>query len=584
MRSLLKYLKPYRRFAILAPLCMMLEVGMELLQPRLMADIIDKGIAANDSKFVLRTCLIMLATSCVAVIGGIGCTIFSHLTGLHFAADLRKDLFSHVLGLSFAETDKFTAPSLITRLTMDISNIQRVIVICLRMMVRNPMTCIGGCIMALTMDVRLGIVLLILIPVIIGIAITGYKIGRPLFAEIQKRMDTLNKVIQENLAGLRVIRGFCRRDSEKERYNKANKSVSEQHILVAKRMSAIFPTGMFFMNMGVLLVLYIGGWCVRDGEMTVGEVMAMVNYITRILFSFMFMAFMLNDVARSKASADRIVEVLDTPSSVSDDGKETLAPDCGMELAFDNVTFSYPNTSGLPILDGISFTIPSGSSLAILGATGSGKSTLAHLIPRFYDCNNGCIRINGKDIREYSILSLRDSMAIVLQEAVLFSGSISDNIAWGKENASTAEIKEAATTAQADSFASKFTDGYDTIVGQRGVTLSGGQKQRVAIARALLRKPKLLILDDCSSALDLATEKALHNSLSANLKDTTVLSIVQRVSSARMADRIMVLSNGKCAAIGTHDELLASCEIYREILSSQTGEDLPALKAGGDHD
>ena len=581
MRSLLKYLKPYKRFAILAPLCMILEVGMELLQPRLMADIIDKGIAANDSQFVLRTCLIMLATSFVAVLGGIGCSIFSNLTGLHFSTALRKDLFSHVLDLSFAETDKFTAPSLITRLTMDISNVQRVIVISLRMMVRDPLICIGGCIMALTMDARLGIVLLILIPIIIGVAVTGFKIGRPLFAEIQRRMDSLNKVIQENLAGLRVIRGFCRRDAEKERYHKANKAVSEQHILVAKRMSAIFPTGMFFMNIGILLVLFIGGWCVREGDMTVGEVMAMVNYITRILFSFMFMAFMLNDIARSKASADRIIEILDTPSSVSDDGKEHLSPEHGMELAFDNVTFSYPVASGTPILDHLSFTIPAGTSLAILGATGSGKSTLAHLIPRFYDCTDGAIRINGKDIREFSLHSLRDSIAIVLQDAVLFSGSISDNIAWGKEDASPEQIREAAQTAQADSFASKFNDGYDTIVGQRGVTLSGGQKQRVAIARALLRKPKLLILDDCSSALDLATEKALHNAMHDALKETTVLSIVQRISSARMADKIMVLANGKCAAIGTHDELIASCEIYREILSSQTGEDLPTLEKGG---
>lgn len=562
---------------------MILEVGMELLQPRLMADIIDKGIAANDMHFVVKVCLLMLATSFLAVLGGVGCTFFATLTGLHFATDLRKDLFSHVLSLSFAETDKFTAPSLITRLTMDIANVQRIIIMSLRMMVRDPVTCLGGCIMALTLDFRLGIVLLVMIPVVIGVAVVGFKVGRPLFTEIQARMDGLNKVIQENLSGLRVIRGFCRRNTEKERYHKASKSLSAQHILVAKRMSAIFPTGMFLINMGVLFVLYIGGWCVREGEMTVGEVMAMINYITRILFSFMGMAFMLNDVARSKASADRIVEVLGTATSVRDDGKESLASDEAMDLRFDNVSFSYPNASGTPILDGLSFSIPAGTSLAILGATGSGKSTIAHLIPRFYDCTSGCISINGKDIREYSLRSLRDSTAIVLQDAVLFSGSISDNIAWGMEEPSPEQIREAATTAQADSFASSFKDGYDTIVGQRGITLSGGQKQRVAIARALLRKPRLLILDDCASALDLATEQALNKAMTASLKGTTVLSIVQRVSSARMSDRIMVLANGRCAGIGTHDELLETCEIYREILSSQTGEDLPALKTGGEN-
>ncbi len=582
MRYLLKYLKPYRHFALLAPACMIIEVGMELLQPRLMADIIDKGIAAHDMHFVLNVCLLMLATSFLAMLGGIGCTFFSSLTGLHFASDLRSALFSHVLSLSFAETDKFTASSLITRLTMDVMNVQRIIVICLRMMARNPMTCIGGCIMALTMSPRLGLVLLIMIPIIIGVAVIGFKVGRPLFMEIQTRMDSLNKVIQENLSGLRVIRGFCRRDAEKARYQKASKSLAEQHILVAKRMSAIFPTGMFLMNMGVLFVLYIGGWCVRDGEMTVGEVMAMVNYITRILFSFMGMAFMLNDLARSKASATRIVEILSTQSSVNDSGTDCLPADDGMELSFDNVTFSYPGASGTPVLDGLSFTIPAGTSLAVLGATGSGKSTLAHLIPRFYDCTGGSIRINGMDIRDFSLSSLRDSMAIVLQEAVLFSGSISDNITWGKTDATPEQIKNAAVTAQADAFASKFTDGYDTIIGQRGITLSGGQKQRVAIARALLRKPRLLILDDCSSALDLATEQSLHTALTETLRGTTVLSIVQRVSSARMADRIMVLSNGRCAAIGTHAELLASCAIYREIISSQTGEDLPT-DMGGAH-
>ena len=562
---------------------MIIEVGMELLQPRLMADIIDNGIAAGNMEFVCRTCLLMLATSFIAVMGGVGCTFFATLTGLHFATDLRKELFSHVLNLSFAETDKFTAPSLITRLTMDITHVQRIVIMSLRMMVRDPVTCLGGCVMALTLDYRLGIVLLVMIPVVIGVAVVGFKVGRPLFTEIQARMDSLNKVIQENLSGLRVIRGFCRRNAEKERYHRASKSLSEQHILVAKRMSAIFPTGMFLINMGVLFVLYIGGWCVRDGEMTVGEVMAMVNYITRILFSFMGMAFMLNDFARSKASADRIAEVLGTASSVCDDGKESLGTDGGMNLRFDNVSFSYPNASCTPILDGLSFSIPSGTSLAILGATGSGKSTLAHLIPRFYDCTSGSISINGKDIREYSLRSLRESMAIVLQDAVLFSGSISDNIAWGEEGASPEQIREAAAIAQADSFASRFNDGYETIVGQRGVTLSGGQKQRVAIARALLRKPRLLILDDCASALDLATEQALHAAMDAALKNTTVLSIVQRVSSARMADRIMILANGRCAGIGTHDELLSTCEIYREILASQTGEDLPALKTGGEN-
>lgn len=566
---------------MLAPLFMMLEVGLELMQPRFMARIIDDGVAKGDMRVVITTCLLMLGTSTLAVIGGIGCTIFSCLAGQNFGADIREDLFSRVLDLSFAETDKFTAASLITRLTQDVNHIQHFMVMMLRMLVRQPLTCIGGCIMALSIDVRLASILLLMIPIAIGIATIGYRIGRPMFGKIQKKMDALNAAIQEMLAGIRVVKAYSRQAYERERFTKANEELAVQHIAVAKFMSALFPFAMFLMNMGILLVLYKGGLYVKDGTMTVGEVMAMISYISQILFSFMAITHILNDFARTKVSASRIQEVLDTSSSVTDNGKAEVQERKGAELEFRNVTFKYPLAAGQPILQGLSFTLKPGKRLAILGATGSGKSTIAHLIPRFYDCSNGAILLNGKDIREYSLHSLRNAISIVLQDAVLFSGTIDENIRWGNENATEQDVRHAAETAQAHSFATAFKDGYATIVGQRGVTLSGGQKQRVSIARAIVRKPQLLILDDCASALDVSTEQALHKAMGKDLTDVTILVIAQRVSSARNADEIMVLSEGHCVGYGTHDELLKTCPVYREIVSSQTGEDIPGRDTNG---
>ena len=576
MNKLLPYIKRYKWYAILAPLFMLMEVALELMQPKFMATIIDKGVANGDMGLIWRTCILMLATSSLAVVGGFGCTFFSTLTGQHFGTDLREDLFENVLKLSFAETDRFKSASLITRLTMDVNSLQHFVVICLRMMVRSPISCIGGCIMAIAIDWRMGVVLAVMIPVIIGVAVLSYKVGRPLYAAIQKKVDEINHIIQENLSGLRVIRAFCRRAHERERFEKANRQLADQFITVARKMSAIFPLCMLAMHFAILGVLVIGGFIVKAGNMGVGEVLAVISYISRVLFSFMGMAHMLRDFASTRVAAERIFEVLETNSSVQDDGTETVQDANGISLEFKEVTFRYPGASGAPILQRLSFKLKPGERLAILGATGSGKSTVAQLIPRFYDCQDGQILINGKDVRQYTLSSLRDCMAIVLQEAVLFSGTIAENILWGNQDASFDEVRHAATIAQADGFASGFTSQYDTIIGQKGITLSGGQKQRVAIARALLRSPKLLILDDCASALDVATEQALHKALNEHLKETTVLIIAQRVTSALNADRIMVLSDGACAGIGTHEELLASCQVYREIVSSQTGEALTA--------
>ena len=576
MNKLLPYIRKYKWYAILAPLFMLMEVALELMQPKFMATIIDKGVANGDTTLIWRTCVLMLATSCLAVIGGFGCTFFSTLTGQHFGTDLREDLFENVLKLSFAETDRFKSASLITRLTMDVNRLQHFVVICLRMMVRAPISAIGGCIMAIAIDWRMGGVLAVMIPVVIGVAVLSYKVGRPLYAEIQKKVDEINHIIQENLTGLRVIRAFCRRAHERKRFESSNRQLADQFITVARKMSAIFPLGMLAMHFAILGVLLIGGFNVRAGNMGVGEVLAVISYISRVLFSFMGMAHMLQDFASTRVAAERVFEVLETNSSVQDNGTDTVDDANGISLEFKDVTFRYPEAAGAPILQKLSFALKPGERLAILGATGSGKSTVAQLIPRFYDCVEGQILLNGKDVRQYTLSSLRDCMAIVLQEAVLFSGTIAENILWGNQEASFDEVRQAASIAQADGFASGFNDQYDTIIGQKGITLSGGQKQRVAIARALLRSPKLLILDDCASALDVATEQALHKALNEHLKETTVLLIAQRVTSALNADRIMVLSDGACAGIGTHEELLASCQVYREIVSSQTGEALTA--------
>lgn len=577
MRRLLKYVTPYKWFAMLAPLFMGLEVGLELLQPRLMSRIIDDGVAKGDMGVILLTCLYMLGTSCLAVVGGVGCTFFSSLAGQNFGADLREELFGRVLGLSFAETDRFTSGSLITRITQDINHLQHFLVMCMRMFVRQPLMCIGGCVMALMIDLRLAVIMLVMIPPILGLAILGYRIGRPLFSKIQEKVDALNGAIQGNLAGIRVVKAFFRGSYEKERFDKSNRDLADQYISVRKCMSALMPFTMFVMNMGMLCVLYVGGLSVRKGTMTVGEVMAMLSYITQILFSFMAMAFMLRDFARAKVSADRICEVMDARPSVLDSGTGMAEKQGGAELEFRDVSFRYPGASGSPVIEGLSFRLKPGCRLAILGATGSGKSTVAHLIPRFYDCDSGSILLDGRDVRDYKLSELRSAIAIVLQDAVLFSGTVDENIRWGSPDADTKSVHEAASLARADEYIAKFKDGFDTVVGQRGVTLSGGQKQRLAIARALLKKPRLLILDDCASALDVATEQALRTSLNQNLGDTTVLLIAQRVSSVRDADAIMILSDGRCAGIGTHEELLKSCQVYREIVSSQTGEELEGV-------
>jgi ATP-binding cassette subfamily B multidrug efflux pump len=573
---------PYRRQVAMAPLFMIIEVALELIQPRFMARIIDDGVGKGDLRLIWVTCLLMLGTSALAVIGGAGCTYFSSLAGQNFGAELRQALFRKVMSLSFAETDRFSTASLITRLTQDVGQVQHMLVMCLRMLVRQPMMCLGGVVMALLIDIRLAGILLLLMPPIFFMSLLTFRYSRPMFSLIQEKLDRLNAALQENLAGIRVVKAYGRSDYEKRRFEQANRGLSEQHLRTARFMSGMMPLTMLIMNMGILAVLYVGGWTVRSGELSVGEVMAMVNYITQILFSFMFATFVLTDFSRAKASADRITAVMDTePSVVDSEDARPIAAAATQErraaaVEFREVTFRYPGAAGAPVLQGVNFSLRPGERVAVLGSTGSGKSTLVHLLPRFYDVTAGAVLIDGCDVRGYRLRDLRDKMSMVLQESVLFSGTVAENIRWGKTTASQEEIEEAARVAQAHDFVMSFKDGYETLVGQRGVTLSGGQKQRLAIARALLKKPSLLILDDSMSAIDVETERRLQASLKDACANMSILQIAQRISSVSNADRIVVLQDGVIVGQGRHAELLRSCRVYQEIVESQTGEDLSA--------
>ena len=504
-----RYLKPYKWMVFLAPVFMIVEVAMELVQPRFMARIIDKGIAQGDLRCIWITSLIMLGTTAVGMIGGVGCTIFSSMAAQYFGTDLREALFKKVLGLSFAETDRFSTASMITRLTQDVQQVQQMIGMSLRMLVRQPFMLVGGISMAMHIHPKLALILLVLIPPLIVLVTITFKYSRPMFMAIQTKTDALNAVLQENLTGVRVVKAFVREDYENEKFGKSNKSLADQHLTTSRFMSGMMPAMMFLMNLGIIAVLWIGGWTIRRGELTVGEVVAMVNYITQILFSFMFASFIMTDIARSKVSAER------------------------------------------------------------LNSTGSGKSTLVHLLPRFYDIDSGMVAIDGHNVQDYELSELRSLMGMVLQESVLFSGTIAENIRWGNPDATDEQVVEVAKAAQAYEFITRFKDGFKTIVGQRGVTLSGGQKQRLSIARALLKKPRLLILDDSTSALDGTTEQKLRAGIREWCKGITVIQIAQRISTVKTADKILVLQDGKIVGLGKHDELSKTCRVYQEIVESQ---------------
>lgn len=581
--KIFKYLKPYWYLALLAPLFMIGEVIFDLFQPKLMEEIIDKGVLSNlvaseKIEIVVNSGLLMLG--CLAVGGLCGILSAACASGAanSFANDLRKDLFSRVVNLSYEQTDKFTTGSLVTRLTNDVTQVQNFVSMAIRMFVRTIMLFLGGIVMMLLTSVKFALVLAVILPIqILLILIFLRKMG-PIFKSVQNKIDKVNSVVQENVGGVRVVKAYVREEYESERFNEANVDLSLTTLKVQKIYSLVGPLMMIFMNVIVVAIIYLGGIEIgqnaelvlqgSEDVMTVGKVMSALTYIAQILMSVMSLAMITNSITRAKVCIKRIEEVLysyPVIASGNNDGEELLKG----TIEFKNVSFSYPNSSGRPVISNLNLKINQGEVLAILGATGSGKSSLVNLIPRFYDVTEGEVLVNGINVKEYDLETLRNKISMVLQKTELFSGSIEENIKWGKDDATFEEVENVAKIAQADDFIKGFKDGYNSFVGERGANLSGGQKQRISIARGIIRNPEIIVFDDSTSALDLATEARLHQALNNSLSTTTKIIIAQRVASAKNADRIAVLDNGKLVACDTHDVLIKECAIYQDIFNSQ---------------
>jgi ATP-binding cassette subfamily B multidrug efflux pump len=566
--KLSKYLKPYALFAVLTPLSMVGEVLGDLLQPKLMSKIVDDGVLGQDMNLIIRTGLLML----LVLIGGGACGIaasaFGGIASQSFSRDLRVDVFKRVMGLSFEQTDKFTTGSLVTRLTADITAIQQMVDFMLRMLVRDSLLFFGGIIMMLTLNVRFGIIILCALPVEIIMMIIILKKANPYYSIVAKRLDTVNTVVQENVTGARVVKAYVREDTEEKRFDDANISLMESNLRVQTLMAILQPLLMIILNLSVIAVIVIGGWQVQAQAMKVGEVMAAITYLTQVLQGVMMMSMMFQTLAKASASANRLREVLETDPVIKS-GSVSLSDKTGGTVSFKNVSFSYPETNGRPVISDLTLDIKSGESVAILGATGSGKSSLVNLIPRFYDCTAGEVLVDGVNVKDCKLDELRKKVGIVLQKSELFSGTVEDNIKWGDKNAAHEEVISAAQAAQADEFIQKIPAGYEGIIAEKGASLSGGQKQRLSISRAVLKKPEILILDDSTSALDLGTEAKLRAEIDRKMNGTTLIIIAQRIQSVKSCDRIAVLDHGKLCACDTHENLLKTCEVYQDIYASQ---------------
>jgi ATP-binding cassette subfamily B protein len=574
--KLARFLKPYWRWAALAPLLMMLEVAMDLLQPRMVQRIVDEGIARMDLNMVIQTGVLMVLFAAIGAPGGVFNGYFAEKASQAFGADLREALFRKVQSFSFHNLDELDTGQLITRLTNDVTQMQEAIVMVLRMLVRAPLLLVGSLIMAVVTSPQLSFLPVILIPIVLIMVVWIIRRATPMFTKVQERLDALNEVMQENLAGVRVVKAFVRGLHEIKRFGVANNNLADQTIEAARTVAIIPAFMMLIMNFAIVSVLWFGGIEVTRGNMHVGQIIAFVNYLTTTLFSLVMVSQMIIQMARAEASAKRIQAVLDTVPDVQNQPNARQFMVGKGRVAFENVTFSYNGNGGDPVLKGVSFTAEPGQTVALLGTTGAGKSSLVHLIPRFYDVRSGRVTIDGVDVREIEQETLRRSIGVALQEVVLFSGTIRDNIRYGRPDATEEEVITAAKAAQAHEFILSFPEGYDTQLGQRGVNLSGGQKQRIAIARALLLKPSILILDDSTSAVDVETEVKIQDALEELMRDRTSFVIAQRISTVLNADKILVLEDGQVAAQGTHRELMGSSPIYRDIYESQLGNGVTA--------
>lgn len=577
MKRYWKYIKPYLSAFIIGPILMIVEVVGEVLLPKFMANIINIGAANHDVPYIISMGAVMVLTALFMMAGGVGGAYFAAKAAISFSADLRSDTFQKVQQFSFANLDQYSTGSLVTRLTNDVTQVQNLINMALRMMLRAPGMLIGALIMAFMMNAELALVILVVIPVLVLLIGLVIKTAFPRFNMMQKKLDALNSNIQEVLTNVRVIKSFVRGEYEEEKFARSNEELKESSLSAFNVVILNMPIMMLIMNLTTLGVVWFGGKQILAGAMPVGDLTAFTSYIVQILMSLMMLAMVLLQCSRAMASLHRITEVLDTKVTLTDEG--CAKPDKKVEsgkVEFKDVIFRYYKDNKEAVLSHISFQIESGKVLGIIGGTGSGKTTLVQMIPRLYDADQGEILVDDVNVKDYSLQNLRQGVGMVLQKNVLFSGSIMENLMWGDEEASQEEILQAARAAQADGFVSGFVKGYETELGQGGVNVSGGQKQRLCIARALIKKPKILILDDSTSAVDTATEAKIRESFGTTLKDTTKIVIAQRITSVMEADEILVLEEGQIVGKGSHEELLAGCQAYQEIYYSQMDKEASA--------
>lgn len=569
-----KYITPYLSAFVIGPLMMLTEVAGEVMLPKFMSMIINNGVASRNVAYIGKMGTLMVLTVLFMAVGGILGAYFSAKASISFTSDMRNDLFRKVQQFSFENIDGYSTGSLVTRLTNDVQQVQNVLMMGLRMALRAPGMFLGALIMAFMMNRQLAVIILIVIPLLLAAIILILKTAFPRFGEMQRRLDRLNSGIQESLTNVRVVKSFVREDHEIEKFSRLNRDLKESSLRALRIVITTMPVMMFAMNVTTLAVVWYGGNIIIAGKMPVGDLTAFTTYIVQILMSLMMLSMVFLQSSRASASMKRINEIFDTEIGLNDDNaknKDKKVTEGRVE--FKNVSFGYSGEHGRRdlVLEGISFTAEPGQTIGIIGSTGSGKTSLVQLIPRLYDVTGGEVLVDGVNVKEYSLKHLREGVGMVLQKNVLFSGTIEENLRWGNEDAPMEDVIRFSESAQADPFVKTFKNGYDTEMGQGGVNVSGGQKQRLCIARALLKRPKILILDDSTSAVDTATEAKIRESLYHDLKDTTKIIIAQRISSVQEADQILVLEDGKIIGHGTHEELLKTCETYSEIYTTQIG-------------
>lgn len=568
MKKLWKYMRDYRREGILAPLFKLLEASLELLVPLVMAQIIDTGIANGDGGFILSRCGILAALAAVGLVCSITAQYFAAKASVGFAAKLRSALFKHIQSLSYSKLDTQGTGTLIARITGDINQVQSGMNLALRLLLRSPFVVFGAMIMAFTIDVKAALVFMVTIP-LLSIVVFGIMLWSiPMYKKVQARLDKVLGITRENLSGVRVIRAFCKEDEERREFGERNAALTKLQLMVGRVSAAMNPATYIMINLGIAALIYVGALRVDSGILTQGQVVALYNYMSQILVELVKLASLIITITKALACAGRVSAVLDVESDMH--GADTMPKeiDTDEEVRFENVEFGYA-TGGEPALSGISFSVKKGETMGIIGGTGSGKSSLVSLIPRFYDATGGHVYIKGNEVKDYPLGALREMVGMVPQKAVLFKGTIRENLRWGNADATEEEMERALSDAQALEIVKAKPEGLDSPVAQNGKNLSGGQRQRLTIARALIKKPEILILDDSASALDYATDLALRRSLAALSYKPTVFIVSQRASSILHADKIAVLDEGKMVGLGTHDELMQTCPVYREIYYSQ---------------